>query len=307
MLLYHYCSLEAFLCIVREGKLWLSNAHNMSDYLEGSWVVGIINDAFSELAPKYNPNAISKVVDLYNSSKFSPYVCCFSENGDLLSQWRGYASDGCGFAIGFDSDLFPRERGVPRMANLGDKDKEKLYLSKMDYDIERQKRYVKSLLELLLRHVEEGDDVNVDLVYEQSQYLAKVSQEVGFDELFSYSCGTMYDAITWLVGYAVIAKNPAFREEIEYRLIHAPRVAASTVNNKSIESLFELSEPKYRASGNKICSYYEFDFSEYIKDGIIQEVILGPKNGTSDSDLRALFGRMEKSDIRIKRSTASYR
>lgn len=29
------------------------------------------------------------------------YTACFSGNGDLLSQWRGYAGDGTGIAIGF--------------------------------------------------------------------------------------------------------------------------------------------------------------------------------------------------------------
>lgn len=32
------------------------------------------------------------------------YVCCFSKEGSLLSQWRGYAPNG-GLSIGFDSDV----------------------------------------------------------------------------------------------------------------------------------------------------------------------------------------------------------
>lgn len=32
----------------------------------------------------------------------SRYICCFSENGDILSQWRAYADDGKGLAIGFN-------------------------------------------------------------------------------------------------------------------------------------------------------------------------------------------------------------
>jgi hypothetical protein len=30
------------------------------------------------------------------------YVCCFSENGDELSQWRQFAADGRGYCLGFD-------------------------------------------------------------------------------------------------------------------------------------------------------------------------------------------------------------
>lgn len=32
-------------------------------------------------------------------------VACFSERKDCLSQWRGYADDGKGMAIGFDKKL----------------------------------------------------------------------------------------------------------------------------------------------------------------------------------------------------------
>ena len=131
MILYHYCSPEAFLNIIQGRKIWLSNSQNMSDYLEGSWIVGIINETLSELISTYSQDAINKVANTYNISKFSPYICCFSEDGDLLSQWRGYASDGHGFAIGFDSKLFPLRKEMPKMANWGDKNKEKLYLPKI--------------------------------------------------------------------------------------------------------------------------------------------------------------------------------
>jgi hypothetical protein len=30
------------------------------------------------------------------------YVCCFSQEGDLLSQWRAYCRDGGGVSLGFD-------------------------------------------------------------------------------------------------------------------------------------------------------------------------------------------------------------
>lgn len=41
--------------------------------------------------------------DEYETDKFDVplYTICFSGNSDLLSQWRGYAKDGTGIAIGF--------------------------------------------------------------------------------------------------------------------------------------------------------------------------------------------------------------
>lgn len=40
-----------------------------------------------------------------NHADFRYYVTCFSYQNDLLSQWRGYADDGRGAAIGFDLDV----------------------------------------------------------------------------------------------------------------------------------------------------------------------------------------------------------
>jgi hypothetical protein len=37
-----------------------------------------------------------------------PLISCFSKNPDVLSQWRGYAKDGTGVALGFDATKLSR-------------------------------------------------------------------------------------------------------------------------------------------------------------------------------------------------------
>ncbi|UHA72168.1 DUF2971 domain-containing protein [Paenibacillus sp. 481] len=37
---------------------------------------------------------------------FKPHIACFSKYGALLRQWRSYANDGRGVAIGFELDYF---------------------------------------------------------------------------------------------------------------------------------------------------------------------------------------------------------
>ena len=46
------------------------------------------------------PSEVYKILD-YIDKYYETYICSFSENGDLLSQWRGYCPDGEGYAIGF--------------------------------------------------------------------------------------------------------------------------------------------------------------------------------------------------------------
>jgi hypothetical protein len=45
------------------------------------------------------------------------FICCFSGDGDDLGQWRAYADDGRGYALGFETaaleDAFCRRKGKP--------------------------------------------------------------------------------------------------------------------------------------------------------------------------------------------------
>src|SRR5712691_7887648 len=45
-------------------------------------------------------------------------ITCFCENGDLLSQWRGYSAHGYGYSLGFDTTIL-RERAASSGFILG--------------------------------------------------------------------------------------------------------------------------------------------------------------------------------------------
>lgn len=273
--------------------------------MEGSWIVGFIEEILSSFAQEFGQEAAQQVLGQYNDSKFSPYVCCFSEDGDMLSQWRGYANDGHGFSIGFNSELFPCPTGIPRKAF---NDETKLWLCKLEYQVDIQQKFIRRLLELAMRDVTaKAGEIPLG-VQEQIAYMsAKMSAKNNGMSLPEIPCGGLHELIRQLTGYAVIAKNTAFHEEREHRLIHAPLVIADQTTNKTTYSRFEISDPKHRVTNNRICAYYEFDFSEYISKGIIAEIVKGPKNGTSDNDLDAIFGKMECTNIPIRQSKASYR
>jgi hypothetical protein len=56
------------------------------------------------LDPRHTPEQLA-AKDLWHSSSWDErrdrYVSCFCEDGDLLSQWRGYSSSNYGFSVGF--------------------------------------------------------------------------------------------------------------------------------------------------------------------------------------------------------------
>lgn len=97
--LHHYCTPSTFLSIIEKKELWLTSLTQSNDRAEGSWALGKWvkelreNNLTKESAYLTTQVALTEVAAL---------GCCFAEEFDLLSQWRGYAADGAGFSITFD-------------------------------------------------------------------------------------------------------------------------------------------------------------------------------------------------------------
>ena len=118
--LYHYAKTLSAISILESKEIRLSDIAKSNDYLEGFMlypdILGVILSSY-KAAPfefKYegcqNLDAIELLLDDTRSMldrrikehTSTNFVFCFSENGDLLSQWRAYADDGKGLCLGFD-------------------------------------------------------------------------------------------------------------------------------------------------------------------------------------------------------------
>ena len=120
MIVYHYCSLESLNSILNHRSLRLTNILKSNDSMEISWICRYYDGEF-ENAYKNASDLLKEKISLErfkgymrlftdeffneNNADFRYYVTCFSYQDDLLSQWRGYADDGRGAAIGFDLDV----------------------------------------------------------------------------------------------------------------------------------------------------------------------------------------------------------
>jgi hypothetical protein len=113
----------------------------------------------------------------------APYVACFCENADLLSQWRGYGASGEGFAVGF---------GVPWLLSLN---KIGFRLQQVIYDPGQQRAMVTKFLDRVAVIISE----------------AKCSDEENRN--------IWQMAAASLSSWAVMFKHPSFREEREWRII----------------------------------------------------------------------------------------
>ncbi|WP_300921919.1 DUF2971 domain-containing protein, partial [uncultured Desulfovibrio sp.] len=106
--IYHYCSMESFSKIIENREIWVTPAVKMNDITEGSWITALLRRYAQE-----NLSSTQKDLDFANAilefiaiNSYPLYMTCFSQNKDLLSQWRGYADAGKGISIGFKLNSF---------------------------------------------------------------------------------------------------------------------------------------------------------------------------------------------------------
>lgn len=98
--LYHYTDLTATVGIISENEFWLTNLFYLNDKYE--YEIGLnlfkkyLKDKKSECSenPKVTIflNSLDSAIDLLENGNV--FIMSFSEQSDLLSQWRGYA-DNC--------------------------------------------------------------------------------------------------------------------------------------------------------------------------------------------------------------------
>ncbi|HIF9092766.1 TPA: DUF2971 domain-containing protein [Photobacterium damselae] len=106
--LYHYTSLQGLIGVITGKSVWASHCEYLNDSSEfihalsfAKTVSGNIfmDDDYLEAFGWAVRDSLEHMV------KHDVYVASFSENADLLSQWRGYCPQGAGVSIGFDSEI----------------------------------------------------------------------------------------------------------------------------------------------------------------------------------------------------------
>lgn len=133
---YHYCSLDTFYNILQTGTIRFGNPLNMNDSAEIIWLLEMVKD-FVLKRGVYNSilegwNLIENISRTLLQEMDCPYIFCLSKDKDVLSQWRSYANDGKGVAIGFNVDFIV---SVPK-TRTGFKKHRKVE-TKVDYYVEK--------------------------------------------------------------------------------------------------------------------------------------------------------------------------
>lgn len=297
--LYHYCSTETFFNIVKTNSVWLSDIEKSNDSLEleylkkeyGRWVQAacmVFAENHTEKNIDYDKdrlNALKGVLsDVSSLALTKTWVFCLSEKGDLLSQWRGYADDGYGISIGFDTKYLMRS-----LASISSNEliPEMLFvLSKINYSKKQMEATVEDLIVPL-------KCVKCDTIDEFQKKLTEPLIKI--EEL------------------APFYKNDSFKEEKEWRIACSSFIDkfCSYMNISKTNEMVSLSNFSYLHLNKKLVSHFELTFLEFKK--VVKEIILGPKCNITVEELRhflisiGLLNDINDNTINIRKSCSSYR
>lgn len=110
--LYHYTSAGSLIQILQSRVLWASSIHCMNDSSEYAYAFRLTRELCADrnvISPNFADAILASLDGDYRDVELgSKFIACFSEKGDLLSQWRAYGGSGPGFSIGFEAESLLR-------------------------------------------------------------------------------------------------------------------------------------------------------------------------------------------------------
>lgn len=296
-IVYQYMSFDVFKKMLKGKSLKISDIKKSNDSTELQLQYEILNEAlllaYKRVKTKYMSKLsisdfskliMDKTIHIVESEKniHTQYVICFSNNGDLLSQWRGYGqtysinkkdleksinnnvlfNDSkldiyCGVSIGFNSKYFNNIKGLPNIS----------------FD---RVRYTKGQQLALLK--EDADN----LIKQISSYLKHNKSIDGFNWIPFMA---KYEDI--LIKKGPLIKNEFFKEEREWRLCVWGSNEIFQVFEYEISKGMILSSTEYCQAKHKnktIAPYYLIKVDKII-NSLIKEVVIGPNSNVNKQDI----------------------
>jgi hypothetical protein len=264
--LTYYCGEHVFLSFLESKQLWMTSLSQSNDSAEGRWMRDYWLDHYRS-GKRLEQRGAALCMDTASHDCLALGVC-FSEERDLLSQWRGYAADGAGFSITFNREALE--------AIAKDHPTSKLQLTKIAYgyqDLEEIKAIVHVLDDAF------GEDARL---YNESNGTGSIKLNFGLN-------GEKHAKYENAAKSLFTVKNGAFREEKEWRLF--------TYGNLS-----SIGGVKLRGTGKAVSPYIPIT----IPAEAVSRVTLGPTNQTPRHVLKFALQHNGLSEVSIRASNASY-
>jgi hypothetical protein len=111
--LYHYTDGLGLKGILESGRVWFTDYRHLNDPSELKHGIDMAHDVARRLGTGADGPVrlfLERFTDLFRHDNFAAtlgfFIACFSRARDDLGQWRAYADNGRGFAIGFAPRMF---------------------------------------------------------------------------------------------------------------------------------------------------------------------------------------------------------
>jgi hypothetical protein len=196
--------MAGLLGVVSKRKIWLTNILHLNDPSELGYGIDIASSILKDEAERSGNNHVGEfcawtrhVLVKAGGEIFSFYVGSFSREGDDLGQWRAYADNGRGVAIGLSPDLFAV---VADQTTLGIA--EKTMAANVTYDRAQCEQNFREAIRRAVAIFTRG----------LAHITADVEREQFGRELASHLAVPMFH-------YAITSKHPAYEHERETRLL----------------------------------------------------------------------------------------
>ncbi len=291
-MIYHYCSMKTFKAILGSKSLWLSDSRFMNDKYEGTWIDKIVEEVTKDMKGEYTKEELSDYRRKYDALKSKKaYMCCFSKASDKLSQWRGYADDASGVAIGFSRKAI----GLYHDFNF------ELALMDVLYDKEEHIRLVKeSIKHTIVNKYDMKQDKELAYFYKNPSFYEEEEVRILYipendmkEFIFADPLETEY--------YSLMSNNIS---KIKYR-------EPKSKDNFFKKIIFNICKFICRIEKNneKKIPYFEYDLTGTIKgfsSELIQQIVIGPRNRTDLEDIQELLKKQGLGGTKIIFSKSSY-
>lgn len=247
--LYHYTGIGSLLGISKSNSLWASSVYYLND---GEEIIYAQKKLISLVERKLDtsPKIIKEfLVELifwlkgFTSGAFNLFVFSMSEERSLLSQWRSYTPHGKGVSIEFTQAIIEKI-----------KQKNDLQLTRVRYEQDEQIKILEMLLDGIIRK------------FNDQRKIADLAKESNGQKYQGYLENLRGDVLTV---FSTI-KNPAFKEEKEWRLI------------SKYYATYMTPRIKYREGSSMLVPFMEFELERFYDSPMhthpvfFKSVCLGP-------------------------------
>ena len=272
--LYHYCSPETLLAICSYKTIRFCDLYSMNDFMEMHWGYQLWRQIVEEVRGTVDSEVLRDIHEVVSTARrhHLPLASCFSTRGDVLSQWRAYAQDGAGYAIGFSA---------PKIAGLA------VSPLRVSYDLESQKEEIrKTIKSIEILEQSETEKRSADFIH--------TCATIAFDLSSFKNPSFAEECEVRLVHLLNITEsNDSFKLEDAGGHTADGKVAPQKIG--------------FHMTRSTPVPHLDLDFSNGGKEYPVVEVILGPKNVASEMTVSMFLETSGLPNVKVSRSEASYR